>query len=305
MHPETDFCRPASVADALGMIEDGESMLLSGGTSIGLLLGQGLIEPTRLVWLGGIPGFADITVRDATLRIGAGATLRQLERHPDIRALVPAIAQAASSVGNPRIRAVATLGGALAHGDPRQDLPPALAACGAVVEISGPGGTRRLSVDELAVGFLETAVGADELIVAAEIPVGPNRNSVYLRYTPGSQADFPTVSAAAAAAWTPGGALLSVTLVMGGVGPTPIVVAEASSLSGGEAPTGRDVQHAFGSTDLADRIAGVADAARTRTEPLSDRLGSESYKREMAAVWARRALQDCLLRVPGDGPVAT
>lgn len=99
------------------------AVAVGGGTSVGLLLGQWLIEPDALVWLGRIPELRSFTVTDQELVIGSAVTLREVSRHPAVRSSLTALAVAAAIVGNPRIRAVATLGGAMAHADPRQDVP--------------------------------------------------------------------------------------------------------------------------------------------------------------------------------------
>jgi carbon-monoxide dehydrogenase medium subunit len=277
---DPEFLRPVSVAEAIAMLTGGDAMVMAGGTSVGLMIGQRLIEPDRLVWVSNIEEMARITPVAGALRIGAGATLREVAAHPEVRAAAPAVAAAAGCVGNPRVRAVATVGGALVHADPRQDLPPALAACGAEAEIVGPRGTRRVAVADLATGFLETVVAPDELLTAVELPTAARSASIYFRYTPGSVADFPTVAVAAAAVWSDDDRLMSLRLVLGGVASTPLVVPEAAQLAGADDPLGR--------------IGDVAAAARTRADPVSDRLGSAEYKREMAAIWAGRALLACL-----------
>jgi len=106
---------------------------------------------------------------------------------------------------------------------------------------------------------------------------------VYLRFTPGSTADYPTVAAAAAASRDPDGTLASVRLALAAVGPTVLAVPEAAELAGQRAPS-------------AAAVAEIADAAARRALPAGSRLGSARYVRAMAAVWARRALTDCLSR---------
>jgi carbon-monoxide dehydrogenase medium subunit len=275
------FFVPASVEEALGALRDEDALAVAGGTSVGLLLGQSLIEPSVLVWLNRIPGLRDIGEDGAGLTVGATVTLRELSRHPVIRSSLPALADAAGMVGNPRVRAVATVGGALAHADPGQDLPPALVALGATVRIAGPEGTRTVPAAELAVGLMETVLDPGELITSVRIPIVPGMRSVYLRFTPGSAADYPTVAAAACASRGPDGILASVTLSLGGVHRTVLPVPEAASLAGQRAPS-------------AASVAAVAEAAARRARPVASRLGSVAYKRAMAAVWAGRALTACL-----------
>lgn len=285
MAADPGFFVPASVEEALGALRDEDALALAGGTSVGLLLGQSLIEPSLLVWLNRIPGLRDISHDDAGITLGATVTLRELSRHPVIRSSLPALADAAGLVGNPRVRAVATVGGALAHADPGQDLPPALVALGATVRIAGPEGTRLVPAAGLAVGLMETVLDPGELITSVRIPLVPGMRSVYLRFTPGSAADYPTVAAAASASRETDGTLASVTLALGGVHRTVLSVPEAASLAGQYAPS-------------AASVAAVAEAAARRSRPVASRLGSVAYKQAMAAVWARRALAACLT---GDG----
>src|SRR5579875_1768831 len=277
------FHAPRTLEEAFDALAEDGAVALAGGTSVGLLVGQGLLAPTALVWLGRIPGLGSVGVAEGPLSLGATATLASLASDPRVRTAAPALADAAAAVGNTRVRAVATAGGALAHADPRQDLPPALLALDARVEVAGPRGRRELRIDELVCGFMSTDLAPDELITAVRVPAPPGLRSVYLRFTPGSTADYPTVAAAASARRDARGRLLSVTLSLGAVGPTVLAVPEAAALAGERTPS-------------AASVAAVADAAARRARPVATRLGSAAYVRAMAAVWARRALTACLAR---------
>jgi CO/xanthine dehydrogenase FAD-binding subunit len=128
---------------------------------------------------------------------------------------------------------------------------------------------------------METVLLPGELITTVRIPIAPTLRSAYLRFTPGSAADYPTVGAAAATRRDPDGTLSSVRLALAAVGPTVLAVPEAAELAGRRAPS-------------AAAVAEVADAAARRALPAGSRLGSARYVRAMAAVWARRVLTDCL-----------
>lgn len=181
-----ELLAPRSIEEALQALQPEGSVALGGGTRVVMLLKTGLLEPQRLVWLGRIDELTRIeTLADGRLRIGAGVTLDRL-------ATLPLLAGAAAHIGNPRVRAVATLGGHLAHADPRQDLPPLLIALGAFVVTD----RRRLPVEELFTGFMTTALGEGELITHVEIPPTSARAG-YVRFTPGSASDYPTVGVAA------------------------------------------------------------------------------------------------------------
>ena len=278
---EAAFLAPETLEAAVEALGTPGAVAVSGGTSIGLLLGQGLLSPSALVWLGRIPELSVLEPADGALSIGAATTLATLATDPRVRAVAPALADAAGSVGNTRVRAVATVGGALAHADPRQDVPPALLALDANVEVMGRQGRRRLAVDELIDGFMSTTLLPDEVITRVQVPLPDGRRSAYLRFTPGSADDYPTVAAAAAVA-IGDGVPVAATLAMGGAAPAPYLVPEADRLR--EVPEAR----------WAEVVAQVADAAARRADPVDDRLGSAAYKRRMVAVWARRALEQCL-----------
>lgn len=279
------FRVPTTVPEALDDIADGESTVLAGGTSVALLIGQALIEPSKLVLLTRIPALRSLTVDlDARLvRMGAAVTLREIAVHSEIRAAFPALAAAAGAVGNPRVRSVATVGGALAHADPRQDLPPVLLALGAQVTIAGPSGTRTVPLAGFATGFMETTLGPDELIVEVALPLLAGQRSHYARFTPQSMADYPTVGVAAALRWGEDDTILEAAVALGGVGATAIGVDDARLLAG------------VAASEVHDAIAEVAQRAADVAEPSDDRRGSAAYKRAMVTVWTERALVSCLL----------
>lgn len=276
---EAAFVVPRRIEDAVAALSQPGAVALAGGTAVGVLVGQGLLEPSALVWLGRIPELSGVVRHGDHLAVGATVTLRELATDPTVRAEMPALAEAAASVGNTRVRAVATVGGALAHADPRQDLPPVLMACGAEAEVVGARGRRHLPVDQLATGFMSTALEPDDVVTTVNMPLPARRRCSYLRYTPASLDDYPTVVAAAAATFE-GDRVSAARVAVGGAGPTAFCVPEAATLIG-TVPSDR-------------QVADVAEAAAGRAEPVSDRLGSAAYKRAMVVVWVRRALAACL-----------
>jgi aerobic carbon-monoxide dehydrogenase medium subunit len=283
------FSAPATLADALGELAGGEDVIaMGGGTSVGLLLKNDLIEPRKIVWLARIPELRQVA--DGTggeLILGGTVTLRELARSEAVRRPFPALAHAAGRVGNPRVRAVATVGGALAHSDARQDLPPILYALQARVRIQSPRGVREVPVAEFHTGFMETVLAEDELVTQVVIPAVAGRRAAYARFTPGSHDDYPTVSAAASIVRDGDGRITSAVLALGGVGRTPLLVPAASGLAG-TVPGPHEVQ-------------AVAVAAEAAAEPYDDQRGSARYKKAMAGEWATRVLRACL--DPGAPPV--
>lgn len=277
MDPE--FTVPASLEDAIGDLERDGALAVAGGTQVGLLVRQRLIEPSRLVWLGRIPGLREIrTDPDGSLLIGAAATLAEIAASPLVRSLQPMVVRAASQVGNARVRAVGTIGGHLVHADPRQDLPPCLLVVAAEVRLLGRNGTRDVPLQGFFRGPFETAIQDGELLTRVKIPPKPpDTRCCYLRFTPGSSNDYPTVGVAALVDLR-NGMTRRAAVGLGGVASRPLLV-ELPQLAG------RALDAAA--------IAAGGQAAATACDPASDQRGSAAYKRAMARLWTERALRAC------------
>jgi carbon-monoxide dehydrogenase medium subunit len=183
-------------------------------------------------------------------------------------------------LSNTRVRNVATIGGALAHGDPHMDLPPVLIALGADVKIVGPKGERTMKVEDLFTGYYETAIAGNELITHVSIPAQGTARSVYFKVTAGSADDWPALGVAVAAENS-----------MAGVKSARIVASAATTkamrLKSAEAML-------MGA--LADEkvVTKVAEAAVAEAEIIADLRGSASYKRELLRVYVARAVRSAL-----------
>jgi carbon-monoxide dehydrogenase medium subunit len=285
---------PTSVAAVLAELSGAGSegtLLVAGGTSVGLLVKNDLLVPDRLVSLRRVAELATITTGDAQLRLGAMVTLRALIASPLVRAAAPALIEAASRVGNPRVRSLATMGGAIAHADPRQDVPPVLLALGAHACLTGPAGRRTVPMSEYFFGFMETAAREDELITEVVVPVRAGTRMVYCRFTPNSYDDYPVVGVAVAASLARDGSVAAARIAVGGVDATAVLAAGAAQVLAGRRPE-RDV------------LAAAAAAAAAAVNPGEDRRGAADYKRAMTELWTRRALERCLLAPATAGPLA-
>jgi aerobic carbon-monoxide dehydrogenase medium subunit len=279
---EPRFVAPRDIDEALAQCATQGAVALGGGAAVALMLKERLVEPTKLVYLGKVAGLDTIESRPGgELRLGATVTLRDLQTADAVRRHCPILAEVAGKVGNPRVRSVATLGGTLAHADPRQDLPPMLLALGARVRVANLSGSREVPLSEFFVGFMETAMGDGEIIVEVIVPPGVHRRSAYQRFTPASQEDYATVGVAASVEIDEVGLLHEARVALGGVGSKAFLVDEAGLL----------VQAGRPGPDDVDRVAASAAAAAM---PFGDARGSVEYKREMVRVHVRRALEACL-----------
>ena len=280
MH-DFQFHQPATLAEALALRETyGEdARLLAGGTALVLQMKQRFSQPGQIISLRRLPGLAAITAaEDGGVQIGALCTQRQAEISPLLRERAALAAQAYQQVATPRIRSMATVGGGLAHGDPNQDPPPALMALDATVVLTSAGGERIVPVADLFRDYFETDVRPGEIITGLIIPPVPaGAGAAYLKFLPRTADDYATVSVAAVIIPDAAGHCHDARIALGSVGLTPIRVTVVEDLLRGQPLTESNIRAA---------AAIVPDLV----DPLDDHRGSAEYKREMAAVFTRRAV---------------
>lgn len=276
-----EMAEPASLDEAVAMLDPQEPTIrpVAGGTALMLMMKAGVFRPTRLVSLHRVePEHARIGVTGSgELRIGALATLSQLEHDRNVAARLPVLKRALRTLSNPRVRNVARVGGALAHGDPHMDLPPVLAALAARVNITGPKGTRELPLAELYTGYYETVLERNELIAAVTVPPLDGRKAAYAKVTARSADDWPAL-----------GIAVSFMLKDGAVH-DPIVVIGAATEKVTRLPSAERVLHSGRLDDALLLHAG--DAAAKEAVLLTDAHGSAGYKRELLRVYLGRAVR--------------
>jgi carbon-monoxide dehydrogenase medium subunit len=188
-------------------------------------------------------------------------------------------------LSNVRVRNVATVGGSLAHADPHMDLPPLLTALDARVSIAGPRGQRTIPVESLITGYLQTAIGRDELITEVTVPAQRGRGVAYLKCTTRSADDWPAL-----------GVAVGLELDSGAVRSCSVVVGAAT-----DRPTrARRTESELLGKDAADE-AVVRRAAEAAAElPVeSDAQGSAGYKRQLLRVYVARAILAARAAAPG------
>lgn len=268
-----------------------DALVLAGGTDLMVEVNRGVRTIGHVVAVDRIPelrGWSLEGDRADVLRLGAGTTCTDLAE-PALASLVPALAQAARTVGSPQIRNTATLGGNLATASPAGDTLPVLAALDAEIELQSAGGARRLPLDEFVTGVKANALIPGELITVIRVPVleGPQeflkvgtRNAMVI-----------AVTSLALVVDRPG---RNVRIALGSVAPVPLRAVEAEVLVAERL----DFENmASPDSDLVDRFADlVADAAR----PIDDHRSSAAYRRHAVRVLARRAI---LRAFPRSAPV--
>jgi len=274
---------PDTLGDALALLDQhGEdARVMSGGTALVVLMKQSLVQADHLVSLRNLPNLNGITRSNGELHIGALVRHREVETSAIVQQAAPLVAHIYSRVATVRIRNTATVGGGLAHADPAQDPPPGLMVMDATVRLVSSSGERLLPISDLFLDYYETAIRPDEIMTELIVPVmPPDARTVYLTYLPRTADDYPTVSVAALAC-VEDGRCQEVRVALGASASTPI---HATAVE--ETIRGQEVSHT--------NIQRAAEAVADQVDPLDDFRGSAEYKRDMAVVFTRRALEQVL-----------
>jgi carbon-monoxide dehydrogenase medium subunit len=281
-----DYEVAESVGQAVELMQQhGEdAKLISGGQSLIPLMRLRLADPAVLVDLGGLTDLSYIREAGYQLAIGALTHHREIHNSPLVREHCGILSQAAGLLGDPSVQHRGTIGGALAHGDPSGDLPAVVRALEAEITAQGPRGERTIPARDLFVDYLETALAEDEVVTEVRVPkLGPDTGWSYQKFSRRSQ-DWAIVGVAAVVERSDGdGNVGSARVGLAAMGSTPI---RASSIE--QALSGAPYR------DLPRDIVEAANAADEGTSPASDTAASEEYRRHLAKVMTRRALQEIL-----------
>jgi CO/xanthine dehydrogenase FAD-binding subunit len=277
-----DVLQPESWSEALAMKQaHPHAVALAGGTDLMVALNFDRLRPAAILDLTRVPELTEWEPLDGGVRIGAGVSYARLIDELGDR--LPGLAIASRTVGSPQIRNRGTLGGNLGTASPAGDGLPPLYASDAEVEVASTRGTRRLPVQEFAIGPKRTALADDELIAAVHVPsaAGPQqfakigtRNAMVI-----------AVGSLALALWPERRA---VTACIGSAGPTPLRAAAAEAFAAAAIEeAGLWAAPAALPAALARRFGElVAEAAR----PIDDVRGTAAYRRHALGVLGRRTL---------------
>jgi carbon-monoxide dehydrogenase medium subunit len=273
------------VADLLTEHHD-DAILYAGGTEVLLLMKEGLLRPRHLIDVKRVPGLDTITATDGDLSIGATAHHRAVERSPLVHERCPVVAGVARHVANVRVRNVGTVGGNLAFADPHSDLATLFLALEGTVTLWSRRGERELTLPQFMRGAYETARAKDEVLTAVRLRPWPaGTAAAYLKF---GVYERPTLGVTVAVQPGAAGCPSTVRVTVGCVGPRPQRLLEVERRATGESPA-----------TLSARGGELGALAAREVEVVADRHGSAEYKREMTAVFVRRALHVATARAQG------
>jgi aerobic carbon-monoxide dehydrogenase medium subunit len=285
------YARATSVGQALELLAaHGDSAkVLSGGQSLMPAMNLRLLAPELLVDIGDLTELKGIAVDGAVLRIGALTRHVDVMHSPDIATHAPLLTEAIAHVAHPAIRNKGTLGGSLAHADPASELPACMLALDATIIVRGEAGERRIAANDFFTGIYETALSAQELLVAVELPIAQKNATHFFHEFARRHGDYAIVGMAAQAVVREN-LFKDLRIALFAVGDRPVLAATAARLI--------DV------SVTAEVLAGASAALGDELDPQEDQQASPEMRRYLAKVLRARAVAALLGRPDLAGTVA-
>jgi carbon-monoxide dehydrogenase medium subunit len=284
-----DYHAPKQLAEAADLLAKlPNAKVLAGGQSLVPMMNFRYVVVDHLVDLGGVEDLRGIALIDGKLRIGAMTRQQDIARSPEVAKYCPLMVEALHHVGHRQTRNRGTIGGSLAHADPAAELPAVCAAYDATVHLASIRGLRTLPFHDFNVGFMATALEADEMIAAIDLPIWRQGHGFGFREFARRHGDFALAGAAALLDVGANNIVRQAALALCGVAvlPTRVEAAEARL-------TGQPLDAA---------LVQSAAAAAWLAEPVSDIHASGDYRRHLAQVLSTRALCDAARRAGVDVP---
>ncbi len=270
-----DYEAPESLEEAVRMLhENGEdAKLIAGGHSLVPLMKLRLAAPTLLVDLRRVPGLHGIQRDNGSWRLGA------MTRHADVQDApeLGVAAKAAGLIADQQVRNRGTIGGSIAHGDPASDMPTVLLALEGEVSAHGPNGLRTIAAADLFQDYLTTSLAHDEVITEVRLPATDDWGYGYEKFTRRAE-DWAMVGVCAVVKRAADGSCEDVRIGLTHMGSTPLRATAAEEALRGQALD-------------AGSIGAAAEQAAEGTDPPGDLNATPDYKRHLARVLTRRALE--------------
>jgi carbon-monoxide dehydrogenase medium subunit len=271
-----DYAAPESLEEAVKLLAEGgeDAKALAGGHSLLPLMKLRLAAPTLLVDLRRVPGLHGVQKEDGQVRIGS------MTRHADLESdsSLGVVARAASLIADQQVRNRGTIGGSLVHGDPAADLPAVTLALEATLTVQGTGGQRTIAAADMFQDYLTTAVEAAEILTEIRIPDMDGWSFGYEKFARRSE-DWAMVGVCALVKKAGDGSCEDVRIGLTHMGSTPLRASAAEEALRG---SGLDAQ----------AIASAAEQAAEGTDPPGDLNAEPEYKKHLARVLTRRALEE-------------
>lgn len=285
--PPFQYQRPDTLDEVKSLLAEGgdDVKVLAGGQSLVPLLAFRMARPSLLVDIGDLADLDHAAVEDGILTLGALATHRQVERLPGLAERCPAVVEAVGEIGHVAIRNRGTVGGSIAHADPAAEWPLLALVLEAEFEAGSTGGQRTIAAGDMFVSYMQTALRPDEVLTSLRLSLPPRDGALGFAEVSRRHGDF-AMGGAAAMLVLEDGRVSEARVGVMAAALTPVRSAAAEQVLVGEEPTDEVLREA------AEAVDGAID-------PLEDVHAPADYKRHLAKVTSRRALETARQRANG------
>ena len=284
--PPFTYHDPRTIPEVLDLLaEKDNARLLSGGQSLMPMLNMRYVLPDDVIDLNRVEGLSGIEAKNGTLRIAGMTRQRDIEFSDTVSARCPIMTEAILQVGHRQTRNRGTLGGSLAHLDPSAELPAVAMALDATIHVESKRGKRDIAMADFPAGYMTPSIELDEMVTGATFPLWDEGHGYAFIEFARRHGDFAIVSAAALLTVDGAGKVDRVSIVVSGVGPSPLHCTEAEQIILGQTPE-------------IELFREAAETARA-FDALEDIHAPSSYRQHLAAVLSRRALEKAQTRLGG------
>ncbi len=284
--PPFTYHDPRTIPEVLDLLaEKDNARLLSGGQSLMPMLNMRYVLPDDVIDLNRVDGLSGIEAKNGTLRIAGMTRQRDIEFSDAVSARCPIMTEAILQVGHRQTRNRGTLGGSLAHLDPSAELPAVAMALDATIHVESKRGKRDIAMADFPAGYMTPSIELDEMVTGATFPLWEEGHGYAFIEFARRHGDFAIVSAAALLTTDGAGKVDRVSILVSGVGPSPLRCTEAEDMILGQTPE-------------IELFREAAETARA-FDAMEDIHAPSSYRQHLAAVLSRRALEKAQMRLGG------
>lgn len=281
------YFAPSTLQEALDIMNQhgNDAKLLAGGQSLIPVMNFRLAHPAVIVDLNKISELSQLqATQSGGLRIGAMVRQSQVERSDEIAGRAPLVHETMPYIAHAQIRNRGTIGGSLAHADPAAELPVIMVALQARLLLRKRGRERWINADDFFQSLFTTALEPDEILIEIDIPPLPHRAGYAFMEFARRHGDYAQAGVAAIIRLDESGYCRQARLVFLNVGERPMIAGQAATALVGHIP----------SPHLIDEVAG--HAARNEIEPSADIHATAEYRRHLAFVLGKRAIEKAVSR---------
>jgi xanthine dehydrogenase small subunit len=281
MPAEPPIESPRSLGDAFGLLAAAPYRPIAGGTDVMVqITGELAPAPDRMIDLWRLDELRGISLESGSIVVGALTTYTEIRRSAICREHLPALVEAASTIGAAQIQNRGTIGGNIANASPAGDTLPVLLATDAAIVVGSTRGERSVPAREFWTGYRQTALAPEELVLRAVIPLAAGREVRFRKV--GTRRAQAISKVVLALAWREHGRTAGwsdVRLALGSVAPTPIRAAATESVLEGARPT----------PETADR---AVESLAAEIHPIDDVRSTADYRRAVAARVLHRLIRE-------------